>query len=291
MTEKPSPCECIKRLRQFKTKALGDFYQRIKISEPGIFGIFAIEVPTKEEMKEALEDLRSSLEHYTKDCPWKITPESRELAEALEAITTDVATLKAVLSGEYEWTLRDLIEKAEKFTGAALDGLYEATEGPKSIKGPLSPDLYIRHECTVCLNNLESAKKEIKDKGEYVEGFMTAPEPTIDEMHKLDDMQRELYDKYLLQCKAEPLNLKSKLEALAHQIDRNIETLEKHDEWTREHEEELRKDEEKWRDRISGREHWLWEIEKAIVYHQNPINVFLESEWSNVCGNLKWKKH
>lgn len=69
MAEKPSPCECIKRLRDFKNQALFEFWERVKIPEPGPLGVFGIEVPTEEEMKEALEDLRHSLEHYSKECP------------------------------------------------------------------------------------------------------------------------------------------------------------------------------------------------------------------------------
>lgn len=63
----------------------------------------------------------------------KISSEAQELAEALEKVTTDVATLRAVLSGVYEWTLGDLIAKAEMFMVSAVEGLYEATEGPKSV--------------------------------------------------------------------------------------------------------------------------------------------------------------
>lgn len=290
MSEKPSPCECISRLREFKNQALFDFWERVRIPEPGPFGVFGIEVPTEEEMKEALEGLRDSLEHYSKECPWKLTPEARELAEALEKVTTDVATLRAVLSGVYEWTLGDLIVKAEMFMVSAVEGLYETTEGPKSVKGPLSPDQYTRHKCTACLNNLDAAKREIVSKAEDAKGYMSAPESLITEMDELNETQRELYANYISVCKIEPLNLKAELEGVANQKDRDKEHLGRFDEWTREHEEELKVDPEKWRDRMSGREHWLWEIEKDISDHQNPINVFLETEWSNVCGNLKWKK-
>jgi len=290
MTEKPTPCECIKRLRQFKNEALFEFWERVSVPEPGPLGIFGLEIPTEEEMKKAFEGLRSSLEAYTKACPWKITPEARELAEALEKVTTDIATLKAVVSGEYEWTLSDLIAKAEKFMVSAVEGLYEATEGPKPLKGPLSPDSYTRHDCIASLNNLEAAKKELEAKGEEAEGYMTAPEELVEEMDNLNEVQRELYSKYLSLCKAEPLEIKSQLERTAGQKDRDKKTLEDFDKWTEEHAKELRMDPEKWRDRMSGREHWIWEIEKEIADHQNLINIFLETEWSNACGNLKWKK-
>ena len=288
--EKPSPCECIKRLRNFKNRALGDFWQRVRIPEPGILGIFGVEVPEKEDIQDALEDLKGSLEKYTKECPWKITPEARELAEALDKVIADEATLEAVMSGQYEWTFGDLIEKAEVFTGSAVDGLHEATEGPKPWKGPTSPDLHTRHECTALLNNVEAAKKEIQDKAEEAEGYMTAPEELVNEMDNMNETQRDLYKDYLHRCKMDPLNVESELETWARQKEDNKATLERYDQWTREHEEELRMDPEKWRNRVSGRDHWVWEIEKDISTHQNPVNVFIEDEWSNACQNLKWEE-
>lgn len=285
----PSVCECISRLRDFKNRALGDFYERIKIPEPGPLGVFAMEIPEEEEILEAVEMLKASLENYTKHCPFKITPEVIDLQEKLDTLTTDTATLQGVMSGEYEWTFGDLIEKSEKFVTAAIEGINESVEGARSLKGPMSPIIRVRHECTSLLNNMEAAKKEITEKAERIEGFMSPPEELIKEIDELNEAQRDMYKEYLLKCKADPLKLRMELEAWALQKDRDKEHLEKYDEWTWEHEEELKQDMEKWLDRISGRDHWLWEIEKDITTHQNAIDVFLESEWSNACGDLRWK--
>lgn len=290
MVRAVSVCECIRRLRSFKNEALYDFYKRMEIPEPGVLGIFGIEVPEEEDVADALEMLRSSLENYTKDCPWAITPEARELAEKLESLTTKKATLRKVLSGEYGWYFQDLIMKAEKFMISALEGLAEETEGPKREKGPFSSDIQNRHTCLALLNNIEACKVEIKAMAEDAEGYMSPPEYLINKMDELNESQREFYKDYLRLCKVDAMGIGSELESYGRGKESKKETLERFDKWTEEHEEELKREMEKWYDRMSGRDHWLWEIEEAIASHQGPMNVFLETEWSNLCESLKWKE-
>ena len=286
-----SPCECIRRLRYLKNVALGDFYNAVQVEVNPVMGVFGLEVPEEEQIKEAIDSLAESLFNYTKYCPWEPTKEALELEKKLEEIRkADISTIENVMTGEYEWTLRDFISAVEKFMYSAIQGLYKETEGLKPEKGPFSPNPEIRNKCFALLNNLEAAKKEIVDKAEYAEGFMTAPEDLINEMDELNETQREIYNRYLELCKEEPLNIKDDLESFAYEKDQNKKSLEKYDEWTEEHREELEQDPEKWQDRMAGREHWLWEIENSIKLHQNAIDVFLETEWSNICGNLKWKE-
>ena len=53
-----TPCDCVEKLRKFKNEDLYQFVKRMEIPEPGIFGVFGLEVPEEEEVSEALEDLK-----------------------------------------------------------------------------------------------------------------------------------------------------------------------------------------------------------------------------------------
>lgn len=287
---KPSPCECIERLRKFKNETLYDFVEAVTIPEPGPLGIFGVEVPEQEEIEEAIKSVKTGLEEYTKHCPWAPTPEAIELDKKLKEVTGKTATLKKVVSGEYEWTYQDFIAACEKFIYSAIEGLMDKTEGYKSPKGPFSADLITRQTCFSRLNNIEAAKKELLRKAENAEGSMTAPEELVKDMDELNDTQRGIYKDYCRECRAYSEKLEKDLEHWPRDKEHVKETLENFDKWTEEHKEELLKKREHIEDRLDSREHWVWEWEKAIADHQTAIDVFLETEWSNVCGNLRWKK-
>jgi len=285
--ERPTPCECIRRLRIFKTETLYRFYKAVEIPEPGPLGIFGLEIPEEEQLQEAIEELKAGLSNYTRYCPWKISREAVELTRRLEEITSNVATLSAVISGEYEVTFRDLIEACEIFVASAIDGIYEATEGYKAPFGPMSPNREIRQRCSALLLNIECAKVEIDELIEVAQGYMGFPEEILNKVDELDEEQRSMYKEYLSECKRYDGRMLNVLEGYAKNKDYHKEQLEKYDEWTEEHKYEMTQ--EQLMDRLEGRDHWLWEISEDISNHQRVIETFIETEWSNVCSGLRWR--
>lgn len=299
MSARPSPCECVRRLREFKNEALFRFQRKMMVPDPGIMGAFGIDVPEEEDVLEAIEELKESLDGYTRDCPFKISPEAAELHEVLETVTAKKATIEDILSGEYGDYYTNVIEKAEIFTQAALEGILSETTGLRFTKGPLGLDPDVAPRCTMLLNNIEALSVEIEDKSEFIENYMDVPPEALDELVELNNAQRAITNEYIWNCKpmkslADKSSLEAALESWPINRQYNEERLDKYDEWTEEHYPERPRpgdpEMEKWLDRIGGRQKWLRKIKDDVDHHQNPLNVFLEDEWLTACGPLQWKE-
>lgn len=278
----PTPCDCVKALRNFKNKELYQFYKRAEVTPGGVLGIFGMEIPSKENIEEAREYLKAGLEAYTENCPF----EPSRVAVKLEKLLKEPVPEETGLRVEYS---RDLLETAEEFTGSAVEGLVANTEGHRKEKGPFSPDKWTRHECTSLLNNVEALKTEIKETVEVeIESFMSPPDVSVEKASKLDEQQGEILEKFLRLCKTEQGTIEEEVDEFQRDKHHHQDDLELFDRWTEEHKEEMSA--EQLRDRIANRDVHLWDITEAIDNRQNAVNVFLETCWTGHCEELDWKE-
>ena len=295
-----SPCECISKLRYLKNIAIKDFMDAVEPRGAPELGLFGIEFPELEDVEYALNRLEEALHDYTKNCPWELTPEARELEDILNKYKQ---LLKQMKEGEEE--LEDLriklgfhtvitdalVEALEAFTTSAIEGIYNNTADCKT-RGPLSPDQYTRHYCWALLHNIEALKKEITDITEEADNYLTAPESLIQKASELAEEQHRLIAEYLTTCKVDKTQAKRIEKALGNfseDIDFHRERLDQLREWASQHIQELKKDEKKWQEQVSQEEGCLWDIHTAVQNYEKAVSVFLETEWTSLCETLKWK--
>jgi len=295
---KPSPCGCIERLREFKNLTVGEVWRQMQVMDVPGMGVFGMHYPDEEEIEELLIEIKDSLENYTDLCPFE-GPEGPALFTALEEATGEKATLIDILEGGYSEYYGNIVERAEKFTAAALRGILQNTTGHRFTKGPFSFDEETAFRCSAMLNNLEASSFEMTELAEMVEAGWPPSVEMVGKELELNEVQRGLYKEYITRCKPKQRgrdmnNLEDVLEAWAVKRERDQEQLDRYDAWTEEkygpgslppnH-----PDFDKWIDRIEGRAAPISNIHEDIINHQGPINVLLEDEWLSACGPLVWK--